>query len=309
MATDPSSPHEIWETEALAGYCRRLRGNKAEDDLCRLKPLWDAIQPVDDNTQQIIDQIVGLEICNWNLEESILAVCRAIGSHQPTDLGIGHIESMTDDRWKMIWAYHAALRVWLIPHDRASGYRTLLGMCDPDGSVQQHVRAMLGEKTELKALCVERLCLFLEFSLRHSFEQSSASEAYAAATTVVDEVIRRHNADDSLLKTIALPLWQGDFCYPSQLEPCYRKYFTSLDILLSSMGSEDWQAAKLTKGVDTLERMDALETYLEPIEVWLRDDIQESPSSGIADRIFSSLGEKDKTKVFLASLLLSLLRS
>jgi len=53
-----------------------------------------------------------------------------------------------------------------------------------------------------------------------------------------------------------------------------------------------------------------VERYLAPIEAWASGG-EQSPAPGdrLSDQIQSSLGERDPAKVFLASLLVSLLRA
>jgi len=63
------------------------------------------------------------------------------------------------------------------------------------------------------------------------------------------------------------------------------------------------------RGTDGYDRADLLETYMSPIESWLKDRGQDRTNEAVSNEIISSLGERDDTAVFLASLLISLLWS
>lgn len=116
--TDEPAPREAWGEEVQARHRWGQHGEKANAEHSRLKPLWDMIQPVDESTRQIANQIIALEICNWNLEESILALCAAIGSKEPAAMAIGHLASVTDDRWKEV------LGLLPLPQEMAHSPRT-----------------------------------------------------------------------------------------------------------------------------------------------------------------------------------------
>jgi hypothetical protein len=160
MATDRQN-REAWEDEVVAGHRWGQYGDRANQEYACLKALWDTIQPVSDDTRGIIDQIVSLEICNWRLEESIMMIGDAIGRGIPSELGIGHGRSMTAERWQEYWAYYLSLRKWL-NKGLPNGYPPFLVLCDPDGQVEMRLTDMLGERTQIKGLYVERLCLCLE---------------------------------------------------------------------------------------------------------------------------------------------------
>ncbi|UCD58893.1 MAG: hypothetical protein JSV16_07245 [Candidatus Hydrogenedentota bacterium] len=313
MTDQSSSLSEAWEKEVLARHRWGQQGDRAREELSRLRLLWNSIHPVDDNIERIIDQIIALEICNWNLEESILALCVAIGSKRPTELKVGHMASMSEERWKMIWTYYATLRDWLVSDDSISGYRSLLRICDPDRTVQDHILRLLGDRTPVKELYIERFCLFLEFAFRRNdFPHDSVQlKAHAHAASVLEEEIRGYVAASSLLRVLdalTVTFHEGYAGYPG-LELCHHKLFRRFDIILSSIGVGKWRAAMPMKGIDGFDRADILESYLLPIEMWTQGRSQEATNAELSSNIFSSLGRQDDTTVFLASLLLSLLRS
>jgi len=60
------------------------------------------------------------------------------------------------------------------------------------------------------------------------------------------------------------------------------------------------------RGTDGLERAEAVEKHIAPIEAWLEG---KPPADEFARDVFERLGEPDPLKTFLASLLVSLMRS
>jgi hypothetical protein len=308
MSDDTSPPLEMWEQEILAGHRWGRQGDEAAArELARLRARWARIQPVGETVRQIVDQIAMLEICNWDLEESILALCAAIGSGLPAQRGIGHRRSISARRWQQIWAYDAALRDWLAADGPPNGYDTLLALCDASGEIRQHVRALLGERTERKALYAERLCLLLEFSLYDHFPPGSAQlRAHTAAVAALEEALQAHASDPNLVNAMHLAEDHGYACYPG-LELCHHKLFRRLDILASSIGAERWRGAMPRRGIDGFERAALVERYLAPIERWI-DGQAENGEDDLAREIAASLGTDDETKRFLAAFLASTLR-
>jgi len=308
MSEKPPPQLETWETEVLARHRWGQHGDdRAESERSRLETLWARIQPTDEATNKILDQIVVLEICNWDLTESIIALCGAIGSKRPTERRIGHMNSMSADRWTQVWAYYATLRKWLVADDKRSGYESLLSLCDPDRKIETHLLAMLGQRTKLKELYVERFCLFLEFALCNSFPRDSAQlKAHAAAASALEKEIEANNPDAALVKALSFAFYEDYACYPG-LELCHHKLFRRLDIIISSIGAGAWRAAMPTRGTDGFDRADLLETYLAPIEGWI-EAAEKAEGDSVAGRIVSALGERDDAKIFMASLLVSLLR-
>jgi len=217
---------------------------------------------------------------------------------------------MSQDRWKRIWAYYAVLRKWLAADDRTSGYGSLLSLCDPDRQSEAHIVAWLGDRTLLKALYVERVCLFLEFAFhRKGFPKDSVQvRTHAAAASVLEDEIKANNPDDTLLKAITFTLYEGFVCYAG-LELCHHKLFRRLDIIISSIGAECWREAMPRRGTDGFERAKLLESYLSPIEGWIKGVGEKAEGNSVAEGIMNNLGEQDDTKVFLTSLLVSLLRA
>ena len=89
------------------------------------------------------------------------------------------------------------------------------------------------------------------------------------------------------------------------LNPCHHKLFRRCEIIISSIGAGKWRGADGFEGAATLER------FLRPIESWL-DPCTESTEHGkcqLFRKIDTLLGEPDHAKLFLASLLVSLLRA
>lgn len=293
---------DIWEREVLARHRWGRHGDAARGELARLRKLREAAGPLGRKGGAVMEQIVALEICNWNLENSILALCRAMGTQEPAELPIGHLASVSDERWSRVWAYYLALRNWL-PSEGKGGYHVPLRACDPDGAVEGHVRSLLGERDGLKELYVERLCLNLAFWLGGYFGGGTASwEAYRAAAAALEAKIAEREPEAKGLDVFDLEGAGG-------WGPCHHKAFRRYDIIISSVGAGKWRAAMPRRGTDGFERAALLEEYLAPIESWAGGAPGEEAAGDVAGKIYESLGERDNVKIFLASLLASLLRA
>jgi hypothetical protein len=306
---------EKWEEEVLAGHRWGQRpwlafpppsDKKGLEELSRLRQLRQAAQPLEESAQGIINQILGLEICNWNLEASILELCGAIGKKEPAKVPIGHMISISEERWRKVWAYYLVLSDWL-PHDAPNGHATLLGICDPDQVIQKYIAGMLGERTPLKEFYVERFRLCLEFWLGgYPPADSARMKAHKVAVSVLDEEIKKLDPEGQIVHEAAMQ-GEGD----GRLQPCSHKAFRRYDMIISSIGAGKWRAAMPRRGTDGLERSEVVERYLVPIEAWIdgRSKPDGSENTQIFEQINNRLGKADATKRFLASLLVSLLRS
>ncbi len=85
--------------------------------------------------------------------------------------------------------------------------------------------------------------------------------------------------------------------------------FRRYDIIISSVGAGKWRGAMPRRGTDGFERAALLEEYLGPIERWVDGGAAEEAAGDVAQRIRDLLAERDDVKIFLASLLASLLRA
>jgi hypothetical protein len=296
-----ADPNDLWEREVLARHRWGRHGGAAKGELARLRKLREAAGPLGRKCGAVLEQIVALEICNWNLEESVLALCRAIGAKEPAEFPIGHLASVTEDRWKEVWAYYLALRNWL-PSEGKGGYRVLLGTCDPGGAIEGRVRSLLGDRDDLKELYVERFCLNLAFWLGGYFSAGSApGEAYRAAVAALEAKIKEREPEAKGLDVFDVEGAGG-------WGPCHHKAFRRYDIIISSVGAGKWRAVMPRRGTDGFERAALLEEYLAPVERWVEGG-GEGAGGDVAERIYELLGERDNVKIFLASLLASLLRA
>jgi len=299
---------EKWEQEVFARHRWGRYSNKAREEHARLKKLWKTAQPFDEACQDIINQIISLEICNWRLEESILVLCTAIGTKKPVLSKIGHMASMTEERWKRIWAYYYTCRNWL-SQGMMSGYDITLKACDPDKAVKNHVVGMLGEMSELKRLCVERFCLCLEFMIGGQCScDPILAKAHDAAVKAIEKQITRLDPEASMLRGF---MFNKQYSTYAGLSLCHHKLFRRLDIILSSIGAGTWRATMPMRGIDGFERADIVERFLVPIEFWI--DMRDKPNVPAKDELFQRiqtlLGKSDSQKKFLASILVSLLRA
>jgi hypothetical protein len=196
------------------------------------------------------------------------------------------------------------LKKWL-PNRDFTGYDALLKLCDPDNVVQKRVLSMLGNSTDLKQLYVERFCLNLEYWLGGFFpEKSPQIKAYQAAAAKLENEILVLDPESEMLEWMRLDGKRG------WIEICHHKAFRRFDIQISSIGSGKWRETAPLRGIDGLERAETLEKYLFAIEAWIKgvETAQNAPDKGVFQSIRKLLGEKDDTKIFLASLLVSLLR-
>jgi len=304
---------EKWEDEILAvhrwGRFRHWFGRDDErgvQEHLRLKKVWESARPFDESSIKVLDQILALEICNWNLEESILALCVAIGSKKPTTLPIGHMASVSDSRWKKVWAYYLTLRNW--PARKISrGYEVLLRMVDHDGAIQKHILEMLGEESKLKEVYVERFCLCLERWLSgYPSSESAQMKAHDAAVLRIEKEISRLDPKREVVHELVLKA-DGD----GRLQPCNHKAFRRYDLIISSVGAAKWRAKMPARRIDGLERATTLKKCLSPIESWIegREMKRKGEEKTFFEAIQGALGERDDIKLFLASLLVSLLRS
>ena len=307
-----------WERELLADHrWGRLRkwfperdesvlDERISNEHARLRRLSEEAQPLTSPCEDILRSIIALEICNWNLEESMMSLCEAIGARASPQLRIGHNYSITDERWRKVWAYYLGLKKWLPNSGRFTGYDTLLKVCDPEGVIQNHVSEMLGESTELKRVYVERFCLNLEYWLGGFFPDGSPQlKAYEVAVERLENEISKLDPDSEILEWMRLDGKRG------WIEMCHHKAFRRFDIHISSIGAGKWRGVMPLRGTDGLELAATLEKYLFPIEAWVKGSNVSDGSldEALFERIHGLLGERDDTKLFLASLLASLLRS
>jgi hypothetical protein len=292
---------EPWEREVLFAHRWGQHGEECVAvELARLQRLRQAVPPLSPPLSVVLEQILALEICNWRVEGSILMLCRAIGEGAPARLPIGHLASVSEERWRAVWAYYLTLRAWLRA-EAASAYLPLLSSCDPQGKTRPHVLGLLGESDRLKELYVERFCLLLEFWLGGGAPET---EAHAAAVAAVEEGIARLARESDILHAM-----QGDG--DGKLQPCHHKAFRRYDIILSSIGCGAWRGAMPVRGTDGLERAETLEGLLSPLRAWAEidrgDEAQRDPA--LEERAHLLLGPRDDTKVFLVALLESLLHA
>lgn len=298
---DAARPLVGWEKELLFKHRWGRHGERAQEEIARLRPLWDAAQPLSATQARILQRITDLEICNWAMEDAVLVLCREIGSQQLSATPIGHLASVSEERWRQLWAYYLAMRAWL-PHEGATGYGALLGVCDADRAHRTHISEMLGERSALKELYVERVCLTLEFWLGGYHPEGSAHQrGHAAAVAALEEEIRKLDPQGEILAALR---GDGD----GRLQPCNHKCFRRLDIIISSIGVGRWRGAMPMRGTDGLARAAQVEALLRPIEDWIEGRAPGCTDDGLAARVHAALGTPVPAKFFLAALLVSVLR-
>ncbi|MFW9875612.1 MAG: hypothetical protein ACFFG0_21120 [Candidatus Thorarchaeota archaeon] len=305
-----------WEKEFLANHrWGRLKmwfpnhqdlfdEKTVSSQLTHLKKLWEQIQPINKSTKAIIQSICDLEICNWNLENSIINIYKAIGEKKSPTLLIGHLKSITSERWMNLWAYYLSLRKWLA-EGAISSYDVILSYCDSKEIAMEKISTLLGKRNGLKELYVERLCLLYEFWLSgcNTLERNPQMIAQSSAVEAIEDEILNKEPKSLILEAMK---FEGD----GRLQPCNHKAFRRYDIIISSIGAGEWRAAIPMKGTDGIKRSTMLERYLSAIEAWSNQNREDDKKGKykLFKKIYVLLGKQDNTKIFLTYLLVSLLR-
>lgn len=292
-----------WDKDFLE-FFRWGNTKVGKEELGRLQDLYEKARSLDQPSKEIVDQINALEICNWRLEDSIIALCQSIGKNLPSKMKIGHHRSVTEERWKKIWAYFLSLRKWLQNGNMDVFSESLLKTCDPNQEILEHVTKLLRTRNTLKELYMTLLYLRIERLNCTSELDSTLRIAYKASITEIEKQIEDKVGNSEILTALSENNAAG------RLQPCSHKVFRRYDIILSSIGDEEWRKSIPMVGTDGLKRADLLEKYLFPIESWI--DSKNKPNNyndeGQFEKIHDLLGYKNDLKIFLASLLVSLLR-
>ena len=167
--------------------------------------------------------------------------------------------------------------------------------------IQRRVADLLGERTALKELYVERFCLLLERWLQnpHGWDDPQLV-AHRAAVIEIEAAIRARTPEEGILRAMRM---DGD----GRLQPCNHKAFRRYDVILSSIGQGQWRGAMPERGTDGFERASVVAKHLDPIEAWIAEGAEAHMEGAPGDTIIRSLGQPDDSKRFLASLLVSLL--
>ncbi len=303
-----NNPEERWKSEVRAGHRWGrewseffTRGLPREFD--ELEKLWQAAAPLGESDVAIMDQVIALEICHWNLNDGIVALTEAIGTHQPASAGIGH-GALSSERWTEIWAYYLGLQHYLWAKPEQDSFSPVLDKIDQDGTVRNKVSVYLGERNEVKELLVQRLLYSLNWITSRFSWNSTWHKAQDAGIKVLEDRIQELGGDMEILKRLKWHEVDG------RLQPCSHKLFRRLDIIISSIGAGKWRGSIPFRGTDGLELAQTLDTYLEPVSAWIQDGetvhYQKTEPGSI---VLSNLGKPDPAKRFLAKLLLSLLTS
>ncbi len=292
---------KAWLTQYPEGWDEQ----RIYSDFRRLQELWNDTKPLGNQSKIILNAILALEICNWNLENSILTLCKAIGVKKEPQMNIGHEASITENRWKKIWTYYLTLKEWLPRARETSAFDILLNFCDPKGVLQKHILGLLGESSKLKQLYVTLLCLNFEYWLSRFSKDSPQWKAFSVAVQRVEEEIQELTSDREILAWLTI---EGKGVW---IEFCHHKLFRRLDIVISSINAGRWRGGITYRGTDGLDRATTLEKYLFPIEQWIKKSTNQEQALDkvLFRKIQRLLGKPDKEKLFLAALLVSLLKS
>jgi hypothetical protein len=276
-------------------------------ELQKLDELWNNAQPMTNDELYSVSQITWLSRCNWNLEPSITSLIEAIGKGKRASIRIGHNYSITEDRWKKVWAYYFTLKQWLHPQERYTGIPTLLDYCDPDNTIKAHITNLLGKKTKLKELYVELFSYFLEFQLmgkNHPGDSAKNNATKAAVESLMNE-IKKFEYDEMILAAVQInpeTLSEGKLRW---YEVCHHKFFRRCDIIISTIGKNEWRGTFKERGSERKELKDLLLRYSQSLEAWISN--QESVND-FKKSIHELLGQQTSKKLFQVSLLYAFLK-
>ncbi|MHA2260698.1 MAG: carboxymuconolactone decarboxylase family protein [Promethearchaeota archaeon] len=272
----------------------------------RLEYLWEKAQPMSDDELHTVSQITLLSRCNWVLEPSIMSLLNAIGKGKRTTMRIGHNYSITEDRWKRVWAYYLSLKNWLAALGRYTGIPVLLDFCDPNKTTQSHVLKLLGKKTKLKELFVELFSYSLEFHLMSSGpDDLERFIARKAAVESLNNQIKKQEHNAMILAAIQPnpeKLSDGKLRW---FEVCHHKFFRRCDIILSSIGENVWRGTFIDKSPEKEHLKELLQRYSLTLESWISN---QDINKDFAKNIYDLIGKHTNKKVFQVSFLSVLLR-
>ena len=272
----------------------------------KLNELWKKAQPMTNKQLYAVHQITWLSRCNWNLEPSIKSLIEAIGKGENANIRIGHNNSITEDRWKKAWAYYFTLKKWLPIQGRYTGIPVLLDFCDLNKAIQSHITDLLGKKTTLKELYVELFSYSLEFHLlgRHPDDKAKIFATKAAVDFLINEV-KKNDYDEMILAAVQINAEVPSEGKLSWYEVCHHKFFRRCDIILSSIGENEWRGSFKEKGSDREELQELLLRNSLALEAWISNqDINDEFTKNYKEL----LGKQTHEKLFQVSLLNAFLK-
>jgi hypothetical protein len=276
-------------------------------ELQKLDELWENAQPMTDDELYSVSQITWLSRCNWNLEPSINSLIEAIGEGERAKLRIGHNYSITKDRWNKVWAYYLTLKQWLHVQGRYTGIPTLLDYCDPEHIIKSRVVGLLGKKTKLKALYVELFSYFLEFQLmgkNHPDDSAKNMATKAAVQSLINDV-KKFEYDKMILASVQInpeTLSEGKLRW---YEVCHHKFFRRCDIILSSIGENEWRGTFKERGSERKKLRELLLRYSQILDSWVSNS---SGADELMTTLHKSLGKQTSKKIFQVSFLNAFLK-
>jgi hypothetical protein len=250
----------------------------------KLGKLWENAQPMTREELHAVRQITWLSRCNWNLEPSIRSLIEAIGRGNKAEMRIGHNFSITEDRWKKVWAYYLALKKWLPALGQYTGIPVLLDFCDPNKTIQSHIIDLLGIKTKLKELYVELFSYSLEIHLMSGGpDDLKRLIARKSAVESLTNEIKTHKYDNMILAAVQPnpeTLSDGKLRW---FEICHHKFFRRCDIILSSIGENEWRGTFKDKGSEREELQELFLRYSSVLDSWIsnQDNYDEFTKSNL----------------------------
>ena len=275
-------------------------------EMQKLNKIWNKAQPMTDEELYAVRQITWLSRCNWNLEPSIQSLIEAIGKGENSNIRIGHNYSITKERWKRAWAYYLSLKKWLPIQGRYTGLPVLLDFCDPNKVIRSHIGDLLGKQTKLKEIYVELFSYYLEFRLmgRHPDDSTKIPATKAAVESLINEV-KKYGYDEMILAAVQINpeiLSEGKL---SWYEVCHHKFFRRCDIILSSIGENEWRGTFKEKGSQREELRELFHRYSLTLEAWISNqDIKDE----FTKNNHELLGKQTSKKLFQVSLLKAFLK-
>lgn len=277
------------------------------NELQKLDKLWMKAQPTTSSELYIVSQITWLSRCNWNLEPSINSLIKAIGKGERSKLRIGHNYSITEDRWKKVWAYYLTLKQWLHVQGRYTGIPSLLDYCDPEHTIRSQIVDLLGKKTKLKELYVELFSYFFEFQLMGKNHPSDSAKSIATKSAVesLNNDIKKFEYDKMILAAVQInpeTLSEGKLRW---YEVCHHKFFRRCDMIISSIGENEWRGVFKERGSEREELQELFFRYSKALEWWISDY---EGTDDFSKTICEFLGQQTSKKIFQISLLNAFLK-
>ena len=297
-----------------------------DDEVRFINELQKGLRKLDENARVLRLQIIGNEQCNYKFFQNISKILEGIGRMYPRKDVLGHVPNVPDylrplekDRLELGKAHLKILELWL-QGKSASEVKNALPQykrfVDP-------IYKALGERTPLKKLYVERVIISFSYPVLHWTEEVDLSKVDGRA---VDEFGINHprglEIDKKIAKGVKLTYQDSNFGNKKQFGDeilayivyrgrglCNHKFFRHLDIILKSIGKEEWRKDNPPRGKERAELAEKISHHVFALDSWLaevkeRKAIAENPNAReVIEKVYRSLGKRAHVKEWLAACL------